>query len=201
MAALTGMARKLHPFMAGGAAVDTPLLSGTVTLSDLTPVPRFGLKGSGSADWLTRQGIALPAVNRVGEHETLRVLRLGREDILLTGEGDPDGLARLAKAWQDDAGPKGYWSWREEGWAWMRISGPSADAAMRRLCAIDFRPGRFSGDAIAQTRVGQIEAVTLLSQTGYDVFFDITASAFFARAVQAVAGAAAHETGLGGDET
>lgn len=186
MAATSGTARRLYPFMPGGAASTTPLTSSDVVLGDLTGTPRFGLKGAGSADWLVRQGIELPAINRIARFKGLAVLRLGREDILVTGEGDPDGLATLARAWHEAIDPKGYWAWREEGWAWMRISGPAADEAMARLCAVDLRPGHFADDAIAQTRVGHIEAVTFRSHTGYDVFFDITASAFFARAVAAV---------------
>ncbi len=73
----------------------------------------------------------------------------------------------------------------------MRISGPGADDAMRRLCALDLRPGHLAADALAQTRVGHVEAVTLRSPAGYDVLFDITVSAFFARAVAAAAGQSA----------
>lgn len=186
-------ATHLYPFMSGGAAAGTALPTGALTLTDLTALPRFGLKGAGSADWLTRRGVSLPDVNRCADHGGLRVLRLGREDILVTGEDDPAALHAIAEAWHADAGAKGYWAWREEGWTWMRISGSGADAAMQSLCAVDLRTGRFASDAIAQTRVAHIEAVTLRSPTGYDVFFDITASAFFARAVAAVAKTGGHD--------
>jgi sarcosine oxidase subunit gamma len=65
--------------------------------------------------------------------------------------------------------------------------GASALEAMSRLCALDQRAGQFGADDLAQTRVGHIEAATFRSQAGFDVLFDITASAFFARAVAAVA--------------
>lgn len=183
---------RVLPFMPGGAAADAALVSGRVVLADLTGLPRMGLKGKGSADWLAGRGLTLPAINHVAHLDGLKILRLGREDILLTGEDNPDGLAAIADAWHADAGPKGYWSWREEGWAWMRISGPGADDAMRRLCALDLRPGgHLAADALAQTRVGHVEAVTLRSPAGYDVLFDITVSAFFARAVAAAAGQSA----------
>ncbi len=190
---------RVLPFMPGGAAADLPLVSGRVVLADLTGLPRMGLKGMGSADWLAGRGLALPAVNRVSHQDGLKILRLGREDILLTGEDNPDGLRAIADAWHADPGPRGYWSWREEGWAWMRISGPGADAAMRRLCALDLRPGRLADDALAQTRVGHVEAVTLRGAAGYDVLFDITVSAFFARAVAAAAEAAGQLAGPAGD--
>lgn len=175
----------VFPFMAGGAAHGTMLTTGAVTLSDLTASPRFGLKGGGSAGWLTAHGVSLPAINRIGAHRGMRILRLGNEDILLLAEGAGEALTELGAAWATDTGPKGYSSWREEGWAWMRLSGRHAPQAMERLCALDLRADQFGVDDIAQTRVGHIEAVTFRSQAGFDVLFDVTASAYFARTTAA----------------
>ena len=177
----------IFPFEPGGAAHGTALPSGDVALTDLTDRPRFGLKGGGSAAWLAAHGVALPAVNRIGSHRGLRVLRLGNEDILLLGEDAGKALAELRSAWESDSGPKGYSSWREEGWAWMRLSGPAIAEAMSQLCALDLRADRFGAEDIAQTRVGHIEAVTVRAPGGFDVLFDITASAYFARTVSSVA--------------
>ncbi|RUU83024.1 hypothetical protein [Mesorhizobium sp. M7A.F.Ca.MR.362.00.0.0] len=180
-------ASAVFPFMTGGAADGTKLPIGAVRLSNLTASPRFGLKGGGSAAWLTAHGISLPAVNRIGAYRGMRILRLGNEDILLLAEGAGEALAELKAAWANDVGPKGYSSWREEGWAWLRLSGPHAPQAMCRLCALDLRADIFGVDDIAQTRVGHIEAVTFRSQSGFDVLFDVTASAYFARTAAAVA--------------
>ncbi|BCM20135.1 hypothetical protein [Mesorhizobium sp. J8] len=182
-----GTATHVYPFMPGGAADDAKLVSGAAVLSDLTDRPRFGLKGGGSAAWLAARGIPLPAVNRIGDHRGMRILRLGNEDILLLAESAAETLAQVKTAWQTTAAPKGYSSWREEGWAWMRLSGPRLAEVMGALCALDLRPGKFGDDDIAQTRVGHIEAVTFRSPAGFDILFDITASAYFARAVAAVA--------------
>src|SRR5262245_41827245 len=130
--------------MPGGAADATPLPVGAIALTDLTAVPRFGLKGAGSADWLTAKGISLPAVNRIASHRGMRVLRLGNEDIVLLTEKDGQPLSELVNSWHDEPSPKGYSSWREEGWAWMHLSGPRLAEAMSRLCALDLRPGRFA---------------------------------------------------------
>ena len=185
MAGLDAM--PVFPFMQGGAAHGTMLPSGAVALTDLTASPRFGLKGGGSAAWLTAHGVALPAINRIGSHRGMRVLRLGNEDILLLGEDAGEALAELRGAWESDSGPKGYSSWREEGWAWMRLSGSAVAEAMSQLCALDLRADKFRAEDIAQTRVGHIEALTFRAPGGFDVLFDITASAYFARTVSAVA--------------
>jgi sarcosine oxidase subunit gamma len=177
----------VFPFMPGGSADGASLPCGAVVLTDLTASPRFGLKGGGSADWLASQGVPLPAVNHIGSWRGMRVLRLGNDDILLLAEGAAGALTELRSTWHSATMPKSYSSWREEGWAWMRVFGPAMLEAMSRLCAIDLRAERFGADDLAQTRVAHIEAVTFRSEAGFDVLFDITASAFFARAVASVA--------------
>jgi len=180
-------ASPVFPFMPGGAADGASLPSGAVMLTDLTGSLRFGLKGGGSAGWLASRGVPLPAVNRIESWRGARVLRLGNDDILLLAEDADNALAELAGNWHGAIEPKGYSSWREEGWAWLRLSGPLAPSAMERLCALDLRADRFSTEDIAQTRVGHIEAVTFRSLAGFDVLFDVTASAYFARMVTAAA--------------
>lgn len=175
--------RRLFPFAPGGAAAELPLPSGRVTLSDLTERPRFGTKGPGSAGWLASQGLDLPAVNRIGMHDGMRVLRLGNEDLLFLAENAANSLGQLVDRWNRAEGARGYSSWREEGWAWMRLSGPDATALMARLCTVDLRPEHFGADRIAQTRVASIEAVVTRSADGFDILFDISLAAFFARTV------------------
>jgi len=178
---------RVFPFSEGGSAGGTPLPAGRVTLTDLTAQPRFGIKGPGSSAWLASQGIALPPVNRIGDHLGVPLLRLGNEDFLFLSAPPAQTLEPLRTAWSAASGARGYSSWREEGWAWMRLGGMGAGDAMARLCAIDLRDARFGSDEIAQTRVGHLEAVLFRSPGGFDILFDITASAFFARTVAAVA--------------
>lgn len=162
-------------------------------LADLTQCPRFGVKGTGAAAWLAVQGLPVPPVNRIAAAGGLRVLRLGGEDFLLTAEVDPGALATVVAAWRTSAGPKGYQSWREEGWAWLRLAGPDRDGALAALCALDLRPAAFPADAIAQTRVAHLDAVLVHSAdgAGYELFFDIASAAYMVRAIRVAAGAAA----------
>jgi sarcosine oxidase subunit gamma len=179
--------QRIFPFSRGGAAAGTPLPTGTVVLTDLTDRPRFGVKGSGSSAWLAAQGLSLPAVNRIGMFRNVQVLRLGSEDFVLLAEHSAKELSRLVDSWNIETGPRGFASWREEGWAWMRLSGPALGEVMARLCAVDLRPTKFGETEIAQTRVGHIEAVIFRAQGGFDVLFDVTMVAYFARVVTAAA--------------
>ncbi|UDL92042.1 hypothetical protein LGH82_12860 [Mesorhizobium sp. PAMC28654] len=177
------------PLSTGGSAQHISLPNGAVELVDLTAEPRFGIKGPGSSAWLEGCGITLPPVNRISGHGDLRVLRLGSEDFLVV-DGELDALTAR---WNNTTGPRGYWSWREEGWAWMRLSGPAVNGVMARLCVLDLRAGRLHEDEIAQTRVAQLEAVLVRAGEGFDVFFDIAATAFFVRTVILAAKQAAGE--------
>src|SRR3954468_4085516 len=125
-----GAPERIFPFCDGGAVLGAPLPSGLVTLTDLTSRPRFGVKGSGSSTWLATRGVAVPAINRVTALGNMRVLRLGNEDIVLLAEQSGEELGRLIAAWHAETGPRGYESWREEGWAWMRLSGAGLAATM-----------------------------------------------------------------------
>jgi len=180
---MAGFASRTFPLSAGGSAADAVLPSGQLVLTDLTARPRFGIKGPGSAKWLERQGMVLPPVNRIAAQGGFRLLRLGTEDFLVIDEAGGSPTAELTAKWNADDEARGYWSWREEGWSWMRVTGPMAASVMARLCALDLRAGRFGDGEVAQTRVAHLEAVLILGGGGFDVFFDIASTAFFIRAV------------------
>ena len=173
---------KTFPLSPGGAAENVTLTNGVVTLTDLTPLPRFGLKGRGSAAWLEAQGRSLPHINQIADG----VLRLGNEDLVVIKDADD-----LRATWQAASAPKGYNAWREETWAWMHLSGPRLDDLMAKICPVDLSSAAFPEGTIAQTRVGYVEAITWRhtyeGRPGFAVFFDIAATAFFANAVATAA--------------
>ncbi|TIR58730.1 MAG: hypothetical protein E5X22_17980, partial [Mesorhizobium sp.] len=184
---MAGLAMRTFPLSPDGSAAEAVLPNGQLIVTDLTARSRFGIKGPGSSAWLEAQGLALPPVNRIARQGGVRLLRLGSEDFLAIDDIAGGAVAKLVAAWQAEKGSRGYWSWREEGWSWMRLSGQSAEAVMARLCALDLRPGRFADDEIAQTRVANLEAVLVRSEAGFHVFFDIASTAFFIRTVDAAA--------------
>lgn len=178
---------RVFPLSPDGASAGTVLPQGAVTLADFTAHPRFGIKGPGSAAWLQAVLGPLPEVNRTAVHGDARLVRLGGEDFLLTGAGS----VALAEAWRAAAPPRGYWSWREEGWAWLQLGGPDAAAVMARLCAIDLRDERFPAGALAQTRVAHLEAIVVPTDGRFDLFFDVASTGFMVRSIAAAADRAA----------
>lgn len=68
----------------------------------------------------------------------------------------------------------------------MHLSGERLFDLMVKICPVDLSPTAFPTGRVAQTRVGYIEAITWRNDRqgiGFDVLFDIDASAFFADAV------------------
>lgn len=179
---------QLFPFQAGGAAEDAAHLLGDragLCVTDRTHWSRFGLKGPGSADWLSDEGILLPDFNRFDTDRGLTVLRLGGNDIAFLGEAaQSDEIAALRARWGAASGPKGYSSWREEGWAWLNLDGPALEYALARCCAVDLRPGRFDPDTIAQTRFAHVDAVVMRRDGAAEILFDIAASATVLRTIR-----------------
>lgn len=170
---------QVWPLSRGGAASNmlsalTP--QDDLRIADLTPLPRFGLKGPNAADWFSAQGFDLPPANRHARHDGMTILRLGGRDIMVLADPDaPEQTRALVSRWR--AAPQGHSSWREETWAWLRLTGPAAPDVMARLTAFDVRDGVFSADAIAQTRVAHLDAVLLRTSTGFDLLFDIASTA------------------------
>lgn len=168
---------RTNPFDAGGAAEDASLVSGAVTLRDFSQTPRFGLKGRGSVAFLQSQGYAVPEINEIAND----VLRLGSEEIVVLNAADD-----LYTRWEAASAPKGYYSWREETWAMMHLTGPYLIDLMSKICPIDLSDSAFTVGQIAQTRVGYVEAIIWRNDRdgmGFDILFDIAATAFFANAV------------------
>ncbi|MTH99157.1 hypothetical protein [Roseibium sp. RKSG952] len=168
---------RIYPLDPQGAAEGTLLVTGAVNLRDLSHTPRFGLKGRGTVAFLQSQGILVPGVNEVANG----VLRLGSEEVVVL-----DGPTELRASWEAAQAPKGYYAWREETWAMMHLSGERLFDLMAKICPVDLSVSAFAVGRIAQTRVGYVEAITWRNDRdgiGFDLLFDIAATAFFADAV------------------
>lgn len=164
----------VYPLSPGGAY--GPPAMPVPGLTDLTAAARFGIKGAGTGLWVAGRGMALPAVNHWAAVAAGRLLRLGREEVLFLADNRAEALQALRLDWEAADTACGFSSWREEGWAWLRLDADRHAGTMAALCAIDLREGRFAADAITQTRVAGIEAVVLRSIDGnaFDILFDIT---------------------------
>lgn len=138
-------------------------------LADLSPLPRSGFKGPGTADWLAGQGIVVPAdSNRAARQANgLLAARLAPGELLILGglDGDAAPVARLEAAWRAEpvppTVPRGFPLPRADSHAWFLLSGQHAPAAFAKLCGVDLRPHRFAELAIAQTQIARISGIVI----------------------------------------
>lgn len=148
--------------------------AGRAGLADLSPLPRWGLKGAGALDWLRGRDMAVPEANnravRLANGGLVARLSDG-EALLLAGlDGSAAHVERLRAAWDADreagARPGGFPVPRGHSHAWLRLTGAEAATALAKLCAVDLRPDKFAGLAVAQTHLAEVSAIAIRDDLG-----------------------------------
>ena len=165
-----------------GAAValdfGDPKGEGTVArrmgLADLSPLPRIGFKGAGTAEWLAGQGLAVPEdSNRaLRQDDGALAARLSPTEMLILGDlsGQGGWPERLVVAW--DAAPlppptpRGYPVPRADTHAWFLVTGEHGAAMFAKICGVDLRPQRFDKGQVAQTSVARLTGTVIRDDRG-----------------------------------
>ena len=143
-------------------------------LADLSPLPRTGFKGAGTADWLAGQGLAVPDRSNRAQRQAddLLAARLAPGELLILGglDGDAGPVDRLDRAWQDapipPETPRGFPVPRAHTNAWYRLSGSAAPAMFAKLCGVDLRTHKFTDLDIAQTQIARISGIIIRDDLG-----------------------------------
>ena len=177
-----------HPLLFSGA-------DNTVTVYDFSARDRFGLKGRGAHDWLVSQGYVPPdSVNAtLRQVRGVDIMRLGNEDFLFVNSAHADNspLDDLRMRWLESTQErKGYNAYRDETWGWFYLSGRHVAAFMAQTCPVDLSETQFALNAVAQTRVAQMDCVLVRSDRsemcGFDVFFDVASTEFLRKSLAAL---------------
>jgi sarcosine oxidase, subunit gamma len=152
-------------------------------LADLSPLPRVGFKGKGTADWLASQGLTLPTEpNRTAaQSDGSLALRLAQEEIFLLGnlKGEA-GLGRtLHDGWvaagTPPASARGFLLPRAETHAWFLVTGENAAEMLAKLCGVDLRPAKFENGRIAQTSAAKMSVVIARADQGATLAYHLVA--------------------------
>lgn len=154
-------------------------------LADLSPLPRTGFKGKGTAAWLSAQGVDVPGEsNRAArQKDGALALRLAPGEVMILGDvaGQSSLPAKLNEAWQSEplppATPRGFPLPREETHAWFLATGACAPAMFAKLCAVDLRPQSFPDGEIAQTSVAKMTGTIVRDGRGGPAFHVLADSA------------------------
>lgn len=152
-----------------GEAATQAVATRQLSLCDFSGLARLGVKGAGTSEWITEQGLTVPAdcncALRQGDGTLLA--RLAPNEVLLLGDIEqqsPD-IERLIKAWHDiddpaDA-PRGFIVPRQDSHAWFRFTGSKTAATLAKLCGVDLRARAFDNLRVAQTSVARLNAIVI----------------------------------------
>lgn len=131
-------------------------------LIDLCNLPRVGLRGRDSAEYLQARGFRLPdAPNQaLTQADGGQVVRLSQTEYLLLGSL-ADGGERVRQeelTWRQDERAN-YLLPRQDSHAWLLLAGPSSVTAMAKLCGVDLRPEVFAPGSVAQTSAARVNVI------------------------------------------
>jgi len=153
-------------------SIDTDAIeqsSQTLTMCDLSLIPRLGFKGVGTCHWLIKQGVNVPkGVNCVElSQDGCLVARLGMEEVLLMERirSDEPVTKTLEKTWLAQQGNEselmGYPLPRQDSHACFGLTGENVSELLAKLCAIDLRPQKFNNLCIAQTSIARVSSILI----------------------------------------
>jgi sarcosine oxidase, subunit gamma len=143
-------------------------------LTDLSPLPRTGFKGTGTVEWLTAQGMTIGPDSNMAYRQADGSLaaRLAPTEIFLIDslKGEASLIDRLNGAWNwGSEKPRkliGYPMPRSESHCWFMVSGWQAPAMFAKMCGVDLRAHKFKQGQIAQTSVAKISAILIRDYLG-----------------------------------
>jgi sarcosine oxidase subunit gamma len=130
-------------------------------LRDLSALPRFGLKGHSTGDWLdARSYQAGSAVNHAyPQGDGCLIARLSPTELLFLC--DPEQAELNMDHDYFTPGRACYPVRRRDSHCWFAMTGPNTPEVLARLCGVNFDAGQFPNHRVAQTRVAATTAIVL----------------------------------------
>jgi sarcosine oxidase subunit gamma len=154
----------------GGATGDELAAARSMAIADLSPLPRFGCKGSGALDWSRAQGLTIGDGNNTAYLQPGGELaaRLADTEVVVIDNLEGAGALphRLEAEWSLDGAGGAYLVNRQGANFWFMVTGAHAAEMFAKLCAVDLRPGRFPAWAIAQTPVARTNCIVIRADLG-----------------------------------
>ncbi|HET6159364.1 MAG TPA: hypothetical protein VFE34_13540 [Dongiaceae bacterium] len=154
-----------------------------MALADLSVLPHCGVKGRGTVEWLTAQGLAIGAdsnktyVQANGE----LAARLAPTEIFLLDslQGTGQLIGKLNAAWQWAPGAprpqQGYPTPRQDSHAWFMVTGEKSPEMFAKICGVDLRPRQCPVGTIAQTSVAKMNAIIIRADLGSTLAYHLLA--------------------------
>lgn len=132
-------------------------------LTDLSCLPRFGIKGSSAETWLLAQGLAAPSQfnSWVEGPQGVLVLRLGSSEFLIEDQLNSTFCQKLLAFNQAEI-PGAYQVARAD--AALVLSGSEVLSLLSEVCVLDLRDSKLADQQVVMTQIAGISA-TLIRQS------------------------------------
>ena len=138
--------------------------SADIILSDLSLVPRWGLKGREALPWLENAGATTPTTDNttVMQRDGSLIARLSPgEALILAPLNGRCTIGRLIDSLPADGSGACYPAPRNDSHCWFIVIGRRSAEMFAKLCAVDLSPDHFANGKIAQTSVARLSAVVI----------------------------------------
>lgn len=128
-------------------------------IADASLLRKFGVKGAQAADWLARQGVAIPprANTWARSADGSLVLRLGNSEFLIEDAPGGTSCERLAQAY---AGAKGVYPVPHVEASFV-IGGHAVQALFSEVCSIDLTRASLGAQDVVMTQFAGVSVVLI----------------------------------------
>lgn len=154
-----------------------------LALFDLSPLPRFGLKGSGIQSWIdsNRLDVGVRANIAYVQNDGRVICRLSENELLVlpnvSSPSDPIVSAQTTESWRC------YILRRCDSHAWFGVAGERSADMFAKICGVDLSSQHFPDLSIAQTSVARVSAVVLRQDRSKVPFYHLFVDNSFAKYV------------------
>lgn len=135
------------------------MLSSKLSLIDLSPLPRGGIKGHDLTRWIesTSYEIGEDSNRAYAQRGGLLIARLSAGELMLLS--NPADASTEAMMYSLEASYSCYPVRRQDSHYWFALTGSSSPAMFAKLCGVDLSPDVFPDCSVAQTSVARTSAI------------------------------------------
>ena len=152
-------------------------------LADLSVLPHCGVKGRGTVEWLTGQGLAIGADSNKAYVQAGGELaaRLAPTEIFLLDslQGTGQLIGKLTSAWRWAPAPprpqQGYPTPRQDSHGWFMVTGEKSAEMFAKICGVDLRPRHCPVGTIAQTSIAKMSGIIIRADLGSTLAYHLLA--------------------------
>jgi len=129
-----------------------------LSLIDLSPLPRAGIKGNDLSQWIESKHYDVGAEsNRAyAQRDGVLIARLSPGELMLLSNPADPSIRTMTDSLE--ATSKCYPVRRQDSHYWFALTGARSPAMFAKLCGVDLSPNNFADHSVAQTSVARTSA-------------------------------------------